>query len=209
MKKCSKCESYKELDFFTKNSKSKDGLNNLCRDCTRLASLEYYENHKESIIDKKKKYFVNNSVKISEYQINYRKENSDYFKNYRLNNSDYFKNWWIKNKDKVKIYDKNYRKKYPHVVACRNSLRSCLDRIGSSKTDSMLNILGYSVVEFKSHIESLFSIGMSWDNYGKWHIDHKIPVSKFDKITPINIINSLDNLQPLWANENLSKSNKI
>jgi hypothetical protein len=77
------------------------------------------------------------------------------------------------------------------------------------KESSTFELLKYTPEDFKNHIESLFTDGMSWDNYGKWHVDHIIPVSKFDKNTPLFIINSLDNLQPLWALENLSKSNKI
>lgn len=46
---------------------------------------------------------------------------------------------------------------------------------------------------------------MSWDNYGSWHIDHIKPISKFQKNTPIKVVNNLDNLQPLWAIENLRK----
>jgi hypothetical protein len=48
---------------------------------------------------------------------------------------------------------------------------------------------------------------MSWDNWGEWHIDHIIPVSKFEKETPPSIVNSLSNLQPLWAIDNYKKSN--
>ena len=49
---------------------------------------------------------------------------------------------------------------------------------------------------------------MSWDNYGVWEIDHIIPISAFDLFnTPPNIINALDNLQPLWKIENINKSN--
>jgi len=51
--------------------------------------------------------------------------------------------------------------------------------------------------------------GMSWSNWGEWHLDHIKPVSSFDKSGKICIINSLDNLQPLWAADNLKKSNKI
>jgi len=70
-------------------------------------------------------------------------------------------------------------------------------------------MLGYSSNDLKIHMELLFSDGMSWENWGEWHIDHKTPVSKFDKKVPVSTINSLDNLQPLWAFDNLSKSNKI
>lgn len=60
-------------------------------------------------------------------------------------------------------------------------------------------MLGYSALDLKNHIISLFTDGMTWDNYGEWHVDHKAPISKFSEDTPMNIVNSLSNLQPLWA----------
>jgi len=46
---------------------------------------------------------------------------------------------------------------------------------------------------------------MCWENYGDWHIDHIRPVASFDKNTLPSIVNSLDNLQPLWKEDNLKK----
>ncbi len=72
-------------------------------------------------------------------------------------------------------------------------------------------MLGYTRDELMSKMSSMFECGMSWDNYGEWHIDHIKPVSWFVKsgITDPSIINSLDNLQPLWAKDNFAKSDKI
>jgi 5-methylcytosine-specific restriction endonuclease McrA len=54
---------------------------------------------------------------------------------------------------------------------------------------------------------------MTWDNYGKWHIDHIIPDSHFnyDKIDDeqFKLAWALENLQPLWAAENYRKYNKL
>jgi hypothetical protein len=69
-------------------------------------------------------------------------------------------------------------------------------------------IVNFTNDDLKIHIESLFKEGMSWDNYGKWHVDHIKPVSLFNAEDDISIVNSLENLQPLWASENLSKGNK-
>ena len=74
-----------------------------------------------------------------------------------------------------------------------------IKRLGKKKEGKTIDILGYSAVEFKNHITMLFTDGMTWENHGEWHIDHIFPVSKFNKDTPINIVNSLSNLQPLWA----------
>jgi len=69
--------------------------------------------------------------------------------------------------------------------------------------------LGYSAEDLKQHLEKNFKEGMSWENYGLWHIDHIKPISSFDKEEDPKIINSLKNLQPLWASENYIKSNKF
>ena len=72
------------------------------------------------------------------------------------------------------------------------------------------DILGYTWQEFKMHFESKFTTGMTWDNYGKWHIDHIKPIDWFikNKCFDIEKVNALSNLQPLWAKDNLKKSNK-
>ena len=80
--------------------------------------------------------------------------------------------------------------------------------MGKKKEASTIDCLGYSALELKEHLEGLFKEGMTWENHGEWHIDHIKPVSSFDKNTHPSIVNSLSNLQPLWAYENLSKGNK-
>jgi len=73
--------------------------------------------------------------------------------------------------------------------------------------------VGYTVDDLKRHLEKQFQPSMTWDNYGKWHIDHIIPISAFSFTRPEDIdfkqCWALENLQPLWAKENLRKSNKI
>ena len=72
-------------------------------------------------------------------------------------------------------------------------------------------LLGANFQIVKTHIESLFQPGMSWDNYGKWHIDHKVPCSAFDLKCPVQQLACCHytNLQPLWARENYRKGAKI
>ena len=73
--------------------------------------------------------------------------------------------------------------------------------------------LGCTIEEFREHIELQFKEGMTWDNYGKWHIDHKIPITyKQDGIIPtLEVVAKrlhYTNTQPLWASENISKGNR-
>jgi hypothetical protein len=62
---------------------------------------------------------------------------------------------------------------------------------------------------FREHIEKRFEEGMTWDNYGEWHIDHVIPL-KYGNPTFEEVMTRLHykNTQPLWAEDNLRKNNK-
>lgn len=90
------------------------------------------------------------------------------------------------------------------------NLRSRLSQFvsGYNRDSSAVRDLGCSWEEFKIHLESKFQEGMSWDNYGKWHIDHIIPLSSFN-ISLLKGACHYTNLQPLWAKDNIKKSNKF
>lgn len=91
------------------------------------------------------------------------------------------------------------------IVSCR--VRSAL---GKGKLKKSLEYVGCTVEELMAHLEAQFQEGMTWDNRGKWHIDHIVPV-KYGDPTPEEVIARLHytNLQPLWAEENLSKHNRF
>ena len=80
-----------------------------------------------------------------------------------------------------------------------------------TKTNKTFDIIGCAPQFLKEYLEKQFSEGMSWDNYGfyGWHIDHKIPLSSADNEEDIYKLCNYTNLQPLWATDNLKKSNKI
>lgn len=90
---------------------------------------------------------------------------------------------------------------------CYNALKCKNNR----KSTHTLDLLGCSIEHLKRHLESQFKEGMSWDNYGKWHVDHIIPCSYFDLTKEENqrICFNYRNLQPLWAKENDSKGAKV
>lgn len=83
---------------------------------------------------------------------------------------------------------------------------------GGYKSGSAVRDLGCSIEELKSHLESKFHEGMSWDNYGKdgWHIDHIKPLASYDLSDPEEFKRAChySNLQPLWAEDNLRKGSK-
>lgn len=73
-------------------------------------------------------------------------------------------------------------------------------------------LLGFTVADLMRHLERQFSARMSWDNYGKWHIDHILPVTSFEfhstDCPDFKACWALTNLRPLWAKANLSKGSK-
>lgn len=81
------------------------------------------------------------------------------------------------------------------------------------KAGSAVRDLGCSIEEFVKYIESKFLPGMTWQNHGRdgWHIDHIQPLSSFNLENPEEFKQAVHytNLQPLWAEENIRKSNNV
>ncbi len=73
-------------------------------------------------------------------------------------------------------------------------------------------LLGYDTPTLQRHIERQFQTGMTWDNYGQWHVDHIVPVRafRFNHVADADFAAcwALTNLRPLWKRQNLSKSGK-
>lgn len=90
---------------------------------------------------------------------------------------------------------------------CRARIWAALNGIGAKLTKTEI-MLGCTYAELRDHLESMFKDGMSWDNRGRWHIDHIIPLSSAK--TPEEVIKlcNFRNLQPLWEQDNKKKGNK-
>tara|TARA_R110000796_G_scaffold156848_1_gene273614 strand:- start:78 stop:605 length:528 start_codon:yes stop_codon:yes gene_type:complete len=80
---------------------------------------------------------------------------------------------------------------------------------GYNKNTRTQEMLGVDWKVCKKHIERQFTKSMSWNNYGDWHIDHIIPLTFANTIEELKKLCHYSNLQPLWAVDNLMKSNKI
>lgn len=158
-----------------------------------------------------------------EYQIRYWKEHKDKKKinnrNYYLRNKDKIlkrnKEWILHNKKKANQRIFKYQKnKYRNNSEFRlyNCLRSRLRLAlkGNPKLSTTMNLVGCSIIFLKKHLESQFKQDMNWANYGLhgWHIDHIKPCAKFDLSKPEEQKKCFHytNLQPLWAAENIIKS---
>lgn len=197
MKTCGKCKIEKDFTEFVINKKSKDNLSCICKKCNK----EYRLNNKAKTRDYNNKYYFKNKEKIVQYRID-NKENI-------LKTSKEYK---IKNKE-VTNKKYNYRRKTNPLfkLSCniRTLIRGSIKRKGYLKQSKTCRILGCSYEEFKSHLENQFTEGMTWDNSGQWHLDHIYPTSLATDEEHLIRLNHYTNFQPLWAEDNIKKSNKI
>lgn len=99
--------------------------------------------------------------------------------------------------------DVNYK------IAARMRTRLYVTIKQNGKVGSAVKDLGCSIEEFKQHIQKQFVEGMTWENYGEWHLDHIKPLSWFNLQDREQFLVALNykNYQPLWAEDNKRKSN--
>jgi len=138
---------------------------------------------------------------------------------YRHERLEHDKAYRKANRDKVNKWDKNSRdrkKANPDDVYIQRRIRENVARrmrhlLHGQKSQHTVELLGCSADFLKSHLEGTWSEGMSWDNYGVWHIDHRIPCAAFDQSDPTERAACWNyrNLQAMWGAENLSKSNEF
>lgn len=123
--------------------------------------------------------------------------------------------WKEANKEKKLATDRAYenrRRKTDIQWRLRKNLRHRLRKAMLGKTTgvSAVRDLGISIEEFKEYLEKKFTEGMSWENYGAWHIDHIEPLVSFDLSNEEQVRKACHytNLQPLWAEDNIRKGGK-
>ena len=170
-----------------------------------LISRNYRLKNKDKIKNQNKKYYLKN--------LNYHKERlkkwTEINKNHR---KEYQKKWKEINRDNIKEYKKlRYENDliYKLITNCRNRINSFLKTKKISKNNKTFEIIGCDPEELKNHLEKQFRNDMCWENRNEWHIDHIIPLSSSKTEEDVFKLCHYTNLQPLWVNENLQKSNKI
>lgn len=161
--------------------------------------------------------------KNSHNKTGYRSNCKSCDKLFKSNTTEYYREWNKNNPDKVKNKRNKWTNKnksyflekynsdsfYKLKVNMRNRLNTFIRVNNYTKTSKTFDMVGCTPEYLKSYLEEQFKDGMSWDNQGKWHIDHIIPLSSAKTEDEIYKLCHYTNLQPLWAEENLSKGSKI
>lgn len=123
----------------------------------------------------------------------------------RKTKQEYRKN----NRERINKYYRERRKNDPQYCMKRR-LRRRADKCITNRTLSHNKLLGCSGTEYVKYLEKLFTDGMTWENKGKWEIDHIVPLSTFDLTREEEQLKAFhySNTQPLWRSDNMAKGNK-
>lgn len=165
----------------------------------------YYMANKEKIENTNAKWKIKNKEKLREQHKKWCEENKDKRRASRRKH-------YYKNKAKIRESYRDREKKdslYRFKIRTKGVIKTAIKRGGYTKNSLTYKILGCSYDFFMRYIESKFSDGMNFGNMGKWHFDHIIPISSAKNEQEIIKLNHYTNFQPLWAKDNLTKSNKI
>lgn len=187
----------------------------------RKPALDYYYRHREKISEKRRL----NKEKINQATKNWAKKNPErrreianaYYHRNKDKSAQYRKEYTKRNRDKItkrvrEFYNANPSAKI--MQRLRHRINQAVLRGSNKRSSSLLILLGVETKEkLILHLESQFTVGMTWENYGKmgWHIDHIVPCTLFDlsKEWEQKSCFNYKNLQPLWSSDNIRKSNKL
>jgi hypothetical protein len=216
--KCKVCEKEYKKQYREKNRDRLLKENKEYRDANReeinarrrLAMSTDEAKKKKSEQDKK--YREENAEKIKQINKDYYEQNKD-DPEFQQKRKDYAYKW---NRGRRKEWHKEKMENDP-AYRISLTLRKSVCRYVKQKSARTFDLIGCSPEELRQHLESLWQEGMSWDNYGAyttggamtWHIDHIIPCDSFDLTNETEQAEcfNYENLQPLWAVDNIRKSN--
>ena len=163
----------------------------------KIADKKWRDSNKEYMSNKSKTWYEQNKEHRKEYLKEYREKNIDKI---RQTKRDYERN--RKSRDPL----------YKLISNFRTAIYTVLKESNVDKYGHYFDILQYTPEELINHLEKQFKDDMTWDNYGIWHVDHKLPITSFDiqEMGDEEFMKcwSLGNLQPMWGIDNIKKSNK-
>lgn len=154
----------------------------------------YREINKDVIKARNSKYKSKNRIALSQKQSKYQKLNANMLNAYRR---QYIKQ--RRSTDRMFAVKLNMRTRFKFELAKR----------GEERSIKANEYLGCSWVFLRDYLAQKFTDGMSWNNYGEWHVDHIMPLASATTRGDLIKLCHYSNLQPLWAFDNLSKGAKI
>ena len=186
------------------------------------------EEQRQAKREQQRRYREKNRERIAEYSRAYRKDNAEAIRQQERNSEarkatqkrrdaargmnperkEYLRQYKQANRTEIAKKEREGLEANSQRKLAKN-LRIRLNRAlkGGCKNGSAVELLGCSTAEAINHIESMFEPGMSWSNWGEWHIDHILPLASFDleNAEQLAVACRYTNLRPLWKLDNLRK----
>lgn len=221
VKRCPRCGTEKPTSAFGKDRTRADGLCSGCRDCKR-EQLARRKAMRGDELRKKDRDYKRGNPEVNRRRREARQANLDgarrYQREYLLANPDkriaYRKsNRERQGAERLLEYHRAWKRKqresnpvYRLACAARCRIGQFMRYRGFTKSLRTLEMIGCSWPAFAQHIEAKFSPGMTFENYGEWHLDHIVPLASATNDADVIRLCHYSNLQPLWAAENRRKS---
>jgi len=210
---CTKCNVIKNTDEFESGRRQ-------CKLCRSKSHKAWYKENRESRLAYNSEYRKNNiegiKVREKEYENNRRELRTEYKRKYYAENrekiAEHKKQYAKKNKNKLASAQRKYRENVSNRIAgnIRSRVRYAIREKHIRKPGSAIKELGCTTDQLVLYLELQFQEGMTWDNYGEWHIDHIKPLASFNlsDIDEFKQACHYTNLQPLWAVDNFKKGSR-
>ncbi len=159
-----------------------------------MQNKQWYENNIEKARETGRKQYQNDKERSKKAYRKWREEN-------RKRHNKSINAWHKRKKEENPLYrlKANLRTRLSHLLKAKKWNKNC----------HFSEYLGCTLEKFKIWVESKFVPGMSWSNYGEWHIDHIVPISIAQTEKEVYELFHYGNLQPLWGIDNIKKSNKL
>jgi hypothetical protein len=185
------------------------------RTAERIPKTFYYYNGEVRWWDGKqlrnKEYYKKYTAATKENKREYQKE---YYKTNKKTINEKNRKYQAANKERRNEKQRNRYKndeKFKMKVLLRTRFRIALKSQNTKKNKHVLQLTSCTMDFLRDYISQQFEKGMTWDNHGDWHIDHRKPCRSFDltKIEEQRKCFHYTNLQPMWGSENLQKCDKF
>jgi hypothetical protein len=219
-KKCSKCDISKPLEQFPNDPKCSGGKRGTCKECRLnkwvpdgdeiIVCTTCGEEKVYTLFSKKgkqKPYECKACLNARERdrrsgnpeEYNKKKRESYQVRKNKINETR------RKNLQRRRDEEPRYR-----VMALHVRLYDAVKHQRGVKSAKTLELLSCTVDQLQTFLEAEFTDGMTWENYGEWHIDHIRPCASFNLEDPEEQKKCFHwtNLQPLWARDNIMKGDR-
>ena len=193
---CSKCSENKSFEHYHARPAGKYGVHSICKECRKVQGRDWQARNPDRAREIQRE---------SKRRIRQSEEGR---KRLSRINGEYVS----RNREKVNAYYKGRAESDP-LFALKKRYRGILAKAvlrgGYTKRSRSQLILGCTWEEFKAHIERQFVGGMSWERRCEIHIDHIVPLASAKTEEDVIRLNHFTNLRPLWAKDNLEKSDQL